>query len=168
MRIRDESKKDTAAVRALNIEAFGTPSEANLVDALRKQMGLLISLVAEQDEQILGHILFSPVSLSGHTDLKIMGLGPMAVAPPHQRKGIGSQLVPTGLKKCKQLDYIAVVVLGHPDFYPRFGFVPSSHFDIDYEYDVPEEVFMAAELVPGSLRGKSGRVKYNPAFKEFL
>ncbi len=93
-----------------------------------------------------------------------MGLAPMAVAPEHQRKGIGSALVRAGLEQCKQLGFAAVVVLGHPEYYPRFGFSPSSRFGINSEYEVPEEVFMAMELQPGALSGKTGRVKYHAAF----
>ena len=93
-----------------------------------------------------------------------MGLAPMAVVPGKQRQGFGSALVRAGLEQVKELGFVAVVVLGHPGFYPRFGFVPSSRFGIDCEYDVPAEVFMALELQPESLGGRSGRVKYHAAF----
>ena len=129
MHIRHETNQDIGAVRTLNIKAFDTPSEADLVDSLRGNVQPLISLVAEQDQHILGHIMFSPVTLSGHPGLNMMGLGPMAVAPPHQRKGIGSQLVHAGLEQCRKLGCIVVVVLGHPEFYPRFGFVPSTRYN---------------------------------------
>ncbi len=95
-----------------------------------------------------------------------MGLAPMAVAPMHQKKGTGSALVQAGLDQCRQLDFVAVVVLGHPEYYPRFGFSPASQFGIGSEYDVPEEVFMAMELQPDALSRKTGRVRYHPAFKE--
>jgi putative acetyltransferase len=108
--------------------------------------------------------MFSPVSLSGHPALKIMGLAPMAVAPEHQRKGIGSALVRAGLEQCKQLGFGAVVVLGHPAYYPRFGFSSSTRFGIGCEYEVPEEAFMVVELQAGFLRGTSGKVKYHAAF----
>lgn len=165
MRIRtEEEEKDWAAVYAVNAAAFETPAEANLVDALRQQAPTIISLVAENDEMVVGHIMFSPVSLTGHPDVRIMGLGPMAVTPKLQRKGIGSALVPAGVERCKQLGFGAVVVLGHPKYYPRFGFVPSSRFGIGCEYEVPEEVFMVMELQPGYLRGMSGIIKYHAAF----
>ena len=164
MLIRAEQEDDRAAVHAINVAAFETSSEADLVDALREQATPVVSLVAEDNGAIVGHIFFSPVSLSGHPGLKVMGLGPMAVAPEHQSKGIGSALVRMGLEQCKELGFVAVVVLGHPEFYPRFGFSPSTRFGISSEYDVPEEVFMATELEPAALEGKTGTVKYHAAF----
>lgn len=104
------------------------------------------------------------MTLSGHDDLKIMGLAPMAVAPSQQRRGIGSALVRAGLERCRALGAGAVVVLGHPAFYPRFGFVPSTHFNIACEYDMPEEAFMVMELERGFLRGASGTIRYHEAF----
>lgn len=164
MLIRAEKENDRDAVYAVNASAFETPSEANLVDALLEQAQPVVSLVAEDNGEVVGHIMFSPVSLSDYPDLKVMGLAPMAVAPEHQRKGIGSALVRAGLEQCEQLGYAAVVVLGHPEYYPRFGFSPSSRFGIYSEYEVPEDVFMAMELQLGALSGKTGRVKYHAAF----
>src|SRR5262245_47572397 len=153
MLIRDERTDDRAVVHAVNQAAFETSVEASLVDALREQASPVVSLVAEEDGAVVGHILFSPVSLSGHPGLKIMGLAPMAVLPEQQRKGIGSALVKDGLLRCKQLGFGAVVVLGHPEYYPRFGFLPGKRFGIESEYPVPEEVFMVLELDPGFLDG---------------
>ena len=164
MPIRAEKECDREAVRAVNISAFETTSEADLVDALRQQVQPVISLVAEENGEVVGHILFSPVSLSGHPNLKVMGLAPMAVAPSHQKKGAGSALVQAGLEQCTQLGIVAVVVLGHPEYYPRFGFSPASQFGIESEYDVPDEVFMAMELRPEALSGKTGGVRYHSAF----
>ena len=164
MLVRAEQDKDRAAVHAVYVAAFETPSEANLVDALREQAQPVVSLVAEEDGAIAGHTMFSPVSLLGHPGLKVMGLAPMAVAPKHQRKGTGSALVRAGLEQCRQLGFVAVVVLGHAGYYPRFGFLPSTHFGIGCEYDVPEDVFMAMELQPAALRGITGTVKYHAAF----
>ena len=164
MLVRAEEQRDWPAVHAVNVSAFETPAEANLVDALREQAQPLVSLIAEDNGAIVGHIMFSPVSLSGHPGLKIMGLAPMAVAPAHQRKGIGSALVRAGLEQCQQLGFGAVVVLGHPTYYPRFGFSSSARFGIGCEYEVPEEVFMVVELEAGCLRGASGKVRYHAAF----
>ena len=95
-----------------------------------------------------------------------MGLGPMAVAPEHQRAGVGSALIRAGLDACRALDRSAVVVLGHATYYPRFGFVPASTFGLACEYDVPDEVFMALELVPCALSDVSGTTRYSPAFSD--
>lgn len=164
MQIRPEQPADITSVHALNATVFETPAEADLVDALREQVQPLISLVAEDSDTIVGHIMFSPVTIPGRDDLKLMGLAPMAVATDRQRQGIGSALVRAGLDHCRQLVTSAVVVLGHPEYYPRFGFEPSERFGIGCEYDVPPEVFMAIELQPGSLQDASGRVKYHSAF----
>ncbi|MBU8914053.1 MAG: N-acetyltransferase [Spirochaetales bacterium] len=163
MLIRAEEESDQAAVYAVNASAFETPAEAQLVDALREQAQPVVSLVAEDNGKVVGHIMFSPVSLSGHPDLRVMGLGPLAVAPEHQRNGVGSALVGAGLDQCRHLGLAAIIVLGHPGYYPRFGFSPSSRFGIDSQYQVPEEVFMAMELQPGALSGKHGTIKYHAA-----
>lgn len=166
IQIRPEKPGDYASIYAINTAAFETPAEANLVDRLRSEAHPVISLVAEAEGEILGHILFSPVTLTGHPDLKIMGLGPMAVKPERQKNGVGSALVSAGLERCKDFGYRAVVVLGHTWFYPRFGFQPSTRFDICSEYDVPEEAFMVLELQQGYLSGASGMIKYHPAFTQ--
>ena len=164
MIVRSERSGDVAAIRGVNLAAFESAVEADLVDALRVQATPIVSLVADDSGSITGHILFSPVTLSGSSDLKIMGLAPMAVLPARQREGIGSALVSAGLDACKRLGFGAVVVLGHAGYYPRFGFVPASRFGIASEYDVPDEVFMAIELEPGALNGTSGTIRYHSAF----
>lgn len=164
MHIRPETVKDYTAVHILNESAFETSAEANLVDVLRREAQPFISLVAEESGKIVGQIMFTPVSLQDHHDRKIMGLGPMAVLPEFQGKGIGSSLVRAGLMKCKEIGYAAVVVLGHPWFYPRFGFMPSVKYDIHCEYHVPPEVFMIIELQPLYLNNVKGIIQYHPAF----
>ena len=164
MLIRTEEKRDWAAVRAVNEAAFETATEADLVDALRAQAQPVASLIAEDAGAVVGHIMFSPVLLPNHPELRIMGLAPMAVAPEYQRKGIGSALVRAGLERCKDLGFGAVVVLGHPEYYPRFGFAPSVAYGIGCEYEVPQEAFMVLELQPGYLRRASGKVEYHAAF----
>jgi putative acetyltransferase len=148
----------------VNLAAFGMSAEADLVDALRGQVEPIVSLVAEEDGTIVGHIQFTPVTLVGHPQLKVMGLAPMAVVPARQRKRIGSALIRQGLEGCRRLGVSAVVVLGHAGYYPRFGFVPASRFGIGCEYDVPDDVFMILELVEGILQGKPGTIRYHPAF----
>ena len=134
------------------------------MDVLRTKGVELISLVADIDGAVVGHILFSAVSLSGQSHLKVMGLGPMAVTPLQQRRGIGSALIWEGLSRCQDLGCHAVVVLGHAEYYPRFGFVPAAEYAIRFEYDVPEEAFMVAELETGALQGISGLIRYDQAF----
>ena len=144
--------------------AFDTGSEADLVDRLRERANPFISLVADDGGSIVGHILFTPVTLSGHANLRLLGLAPMAVVPSAQRRGIGSALVCAGLERCRKEGAAAVVVLGHPAYYPRFGFSAASGFGIRSEYDVPDEAFMALELEAGSLRGRTGTIRYHDAF----
>jgi len=164
--IRDEVARDHAAVRHVVASAFETAAESRLVDALRERARPVVSLVAEKAGSVVGHVMFSPVSLSGHPEVPMMGLAPMAVAPEHQRTGIGSALARAGLDRCAQLGIAAVVVLGHPAYYPRFGFVPASRFEIDCEYADTEEAFMAIELIDGALRTASGRIHYHAAFAD--
>lgn len=166
MPIRPENACDRQQVHAINVAAFGSSAEADLIVNLRQRAQPIVSLVAEDGNELVGHIMFSPVTLPGHSDLKFMGLGPMAVAPAHQGRGYGSALVEAGLDQCRNLNVSAVVVLGHPEFYPRFGFSRSAVFGIDSEYDVPEEVFMAMELAPGRLQAVSGTVRYHAAFAD--
>jgi putative acetyltransferase len=164
MRVRPETDADRASVRAVNEAAFGSPAEADIVAALRAKGVELVSLVADVDGIVVGHVLFSRVSLAGHDELKLMGLGPLAVLPMYQRKGIGSALVREGLSRCRQLGARAVAVVGHPQYYPRFGFVAASSFGIRCKYDVPADVFMLAELESGALAGASGLLLYDEAF----
>ncbi len=159
-----ERPDDIDAIHQLHCAAFGTGAEASLVNALREQARPLISLVAEDGDVILGHILFSPVTLLSRPELRMMGLAPMAVDPAHQQKGIGSALVRAGLETCRELGFEAVVVLGHAQYYPKFGFGPASRFGLTSEYEVPDEAFMAVELQPGALRGSRGTIRYHPAF----
>jgi|SRR5882724_8591774 len=167
MVIREERQGDAERIRGVNLAAFETSTEADLVDALRRDATPLVSLVAEDDQNVMGHILFSPVTLASAPGLTLMGLAPMAVVPSRQRQGVGTALVREGLERCRQLNAAAVVVLGHPEYYPRFGFVPAIRLSLRSEYDVPEETFMVRELRDGVLRGLSGTVRYHPVFGTF-
>ena len=164
--IRAEEERDWPAVHAANAAAFETSGEARLVARLREEAQPMISLVAAENDEVLGHIMFSPVSLSGHLHLKMMGLGPMAVLPKLQRKGIGSALVRAGLELNQQLGFGAVVLVGHPEFYARFGFEPAERFGLACEFDVPAAAWMALELHPGFFDKVEGTVKYHSAFRE--
>ena len=167
MLIRLEQEADRQQIRIINTSAFDTDAEANLVEALRQSDIPLISLVAEEKNQLIGHILFSPVSLAGQAHAPaIAGLAPMAVLPEWQGKGVGNRLVREGLKYCAEAGYDAVVVLGHPDYYPRFGFVPASTFNIKSEYEVPDEAFMLKELKQSALTGIQGVIQYHQAFHQ--
>ena len=163
MRIRDEIPDDFVIVNNILTAAFNSPGEAGLVDRLRDEAAPLVSLVAESDGVIVGHILFSPVTIE-NADALLFGLAPMAVRPADQRGGIGSALVREGLARCASLDAAGVIVLGHSAYYPRFGFVPACTFGISSTYDVPDEVFMALELSQGSLASIAGVARYHPVF----
>ena len=125
-----------------------------------------LSLVATIDERVVGHILFTPVTIEPPVECRIAGLAPMAVRPAHQRAGIGGQLIRAGLEECRRRGYSAVVVLGHPEYYPRFGFAPAHTFDLTCEFPSPPEAFMAMELEAGALRTIRGVVRYQPQFAE--
>lgn len=167
MIIREERQGDAERIRGVNLAAFETSTEADLVDALRRQATPIVSLVAEDNANVVGHILFSPVTLASDPGLILMGLAPMAVVPSRQRQGVGSTLVREGLERCRQLNVAAVVVLGHPDYYPRFGFLPAVRLSLRSEYDAPDEAFMVRELRDGVLRGRSGTIRYHSVFGDF-
>lgn len=162
--IRPEAPADVAGIQAVLRSAFETGLEADLVDALREQARPLASLVAVIDDAVVGHIMFSPVTLSSDPQVALMGLAPMAVTPDRQRQGIGTALVRAGLDACRHLGTVGVVVLGHPEYYPKFGFVRASTLGWRSEYEVPDEAFMAIELNPGTLGGKPGTIRYHAAF----
>ena len=160
--VRPERPSDRDAVRRVNEAAFGRSDEADLVDRLRQSEPRYLGLVADVGGEVVGHILFTSITLDAGVDVR--GLAPMAVLPDRQRSGVGSALVRAGLSACRDDGAEAVVVLGYPAYYPRFGFRPASAFGITSEYDVPDEAFMALELADGALGGASGVVRYSPAF----
>ena len=162
--VRDEQPADHGLVHALNQGAFARAAEAELVDVLRVQAQPLVSLVAESAGTIIGHILFSPVTSDADAGARLMGLAPMAVVQARRRQGVGSALVRAGLARCHGIGAGAVVVLGHPLYYPRFGFVPATHFRLSSEYAAPADAFMALELEPGYLQGRAALVRFHAAF----
>jgi len=165
--VRAEAAGDGGAVAAVNRAAFERPDETELVDRLRREAAPQVSLVGEADGEIVGHIFFSPVTIEqAPGDALWMGLAPMAVQPQRQRRGIGGTLVRAGLGACRALGAAGVVVLGHPRYYPRFGFAPAARFGLRCEYDVPDDTFMATELVPGALSRVAGLVRYGRAFAD--
>ncbi|MGB5813770.1 MAG: N-acetyltransferase [Thermoanaerobaculia bacterium] len=164
--IREEERTDHEQVFEVNAQAFETDLEANLVESLRRRVDPLLSLVALVDERVVGHILFTPVTVEGCAKggAALMGLGPMAVLPECQNRGIGSRLVEEGLARCRALGTEAVVVLGHADYYPRFGFEPAKRFALRYKSEELDPYFMVLELRPGALETVSGDVHYSPEF----
>jgi len=165
--IRPETPEDVDSIRYVNEQAFGQREEADLVEKLRNRGVVTLSLVAVLADQSVGHILFSPVTIESEcSSFEAITLAPMAVLPEYHRKGIGSQLARAGLEGCQRLGHEVVVVVGHPAYYPRFGFAPAKPQGIDCEFEVPEEAFMILELRRGALAGKGGTVKFQPEFKE--
>ncbi|MFH1639447.1 MAG: N-acetyltransferase [Chloroflexota bacterium] len=165
--IRLETPEDIDTIRHVNEAAFGQKTEAELVEKLRSRGGLMLSLVALRDSEVAGHIVFSPVRVEAeHASFEAIALAPMAVLPAYQRQGIGTQLVLSGLKECRRLMHEIVVVLGHPAYYPRFGFVPAKPRGIDCEFEVPDEAWMMLELQQGTLAGRRGTVIFPPEFHE--
>lgn len=162
---RVEKPGDADSIRQTNDLAFEGPLEGRIVDALRGTPDS-ISLVATMNERVVGHILFTPVSVEPAVNVRVAGLAPMAVHPDHQRSGIGGELIRAGLEECRRQGYSAVVVLGHPEYYPRFGFAPAHTFGLTCEFPSPPEAFMALELSPGALGGIHGLVRYRPEFAE--
>lgn len=156
---------DHAAIRQVNRLAFGGEGEARLVDALRDGGFARISLVAEEDGRIIGHILFSILTIATpQGEIEALSLAPLAVVPSQQRRGIGSSLVREGLRACREAGHRIVIVLGHPEFYPRFGFSAKLTGPLRSPYSGPS--FMAVELVPDALRGIEGEVRYPAPFDD--
>jgi len=166
--LRREMPADRPAVHMVNEPAFGRPQEADLVDRLRDGCPGLFSLVAVAGVKVVGHILFSPAVIDGgHGSLTGMGLVPIAAMPELQRCGFGSALMRAGLGEIRVSGEPFVIVLGHPEYYPRFGFVPASRFRIRCEYDgVPDEAFMILVLKDEALTGIFGVARYRPEFAD--
>ena len=176
MRIREERKTDIDDIRNITNLAFGREEEGRIVDKLRDAGTLILSLVAVRDykeegkqlHEIVGHIGFSPAVIeSGKTNLPVICLGPVSVLPDYQKQGIGSKLVRAGLSKCLRLRHSIVVLVGHPAYYPRFGFVQARKLGIECEYgQAPDVTWMLIELQEGALAGRRGTVKFQPEFRE--
>jgi len=164
--IRKETPDDFPAVRYVNEQAFGGDVEARLVEMLRAANKAVVSLVAMDQGLVVGHILFSPITVAeAPQNFRGVGLAPMSVLPEFQNQGIGSRLVREGLEACKRLRYDAVVVLGHIEYYPRFGFSRAKDYRLDNEYDALD-AFMVMELKEGVLQTIRGLVRYAPEFNE--
>ena len=159
--IREERPEDIAAIRSVNDRALGQDLEGRIVDAIRSNGGALLSLVATLDGVIVGHILYSPIAVG---DSSGAALGPMAVLPDEQRRGIGARLIAEGRRRLGAQGCPFVIVLGHETYYPRFGFVPASNHGITCEWEVPEGVFMIQILDESKMAGVAGMAKYRDEF----
>jgi putative acetyltransferase len=157
--IRPETPADIPAIHAVNQAAFAQPDEADLVDRLREESAVLLSLVAESEDSIAGHILFTRMWAG---DTPAAALAPVAVDPARQRQGIGAALIRDGLERLRAAGERIVIVVGHPGYYPRLGFSTARAAALGHPF--PPEAFMALELVPGALDGIRGRVRYAAAF----
>jgi putative acetyltransferase len=168
--IREEEPGDEAAIHAVEALAFGQPLEAEIVDRVRVACPEHVSLVALLDSRIVGHILFTPVTIEAPEPAdqrpRGYGLGPMAVHLDHQGKGIGSALVRAGLARMREMGTPFVVVLGHPRYYPRFGFAPASRLSLRPQWEVPDEVFMIHVFAPSRELDLSGTARYRPEFDD--
>jgi len=165
MMIRPERVADYPSVEQVIRLAFGAEGEVTLVNELRREPGFVAehSLVAEDADsgQIVGHIFFSPITIH---QTPALALAPLAVLPDFQRTGVGKELVRRGLAEAQRLGHTIVVVVGHPEYYPKFGFVPARPFGLEAPFPVSDEAFMVCELVPGALAGGSGMVNYAAPF----
>jgi putative acetyltransferase len=167
--VREEQPGDAPVIRKVHEQAFGQSQESDIIDKLRRNCSNLLSLVAVAEDQVVGHILFSPVEIkSEQTIVRGMGLAPMAVLPEFQRQGIGGTLVREGIKILKRRNCPFVIVLGHAEYYPRFGFEPANRYRIRSEWEVPDDAFMILVLNPSIMRDVSGVARYRREFGEAL
>jgi putative acetyltransferase len=165
--IRREVPDDYTAIREVHVAAFGQDNEARLVEELRACSGFdgRLSLVAERDGRVIGHVLFSPITIRGECGaIAALVLAPLAVLPAHQNSGVGSRLVRRGLKACRGLGHGLVIVVGHPDFYRRFGFRRARSRGLTLPFDAPDDAFLLWEATPDEPRDIAGTVEFPPAF----
>jgi putative acetyltransferase len=168
LKIRQQGLQDEQAVHQVNALAFEREEEARLVEAIRTAPDSIpeLSLVAVLDDRIVGHILFSPITIqTPEASLPAISLAPLAVLPEYQGQGIGSALVRTGIEECRRLGHRIIIVLGHPGYYPRFGFSTALARDLVCPFGEVGEAWMALELQPGALNGVLGAVRYPPCFE---
>lgn len=166
VRVREEGAADVARTFEVVERAFGSRLEADLVDALRRSARPQVSLVAESDDGVVGHVFFSPVSVDSERPAPPAAqLSPVAVLPAAQRRGVGSALVRAGLERCREVGWAAVFLVGNPDYYRRFGFELAG--PQGFSYPGPHDPYLQLlELSPGALSGVGGRIRLHPAFAE--
>jgi putative acetyltransferase len=163
--IRPEQPEDRSHIFKIHESAFNQDNESRLVDALRKGKTWIpeLSLVAEINGKVAGHVLFSKISIGRTPSL---ALAPVGVAPGYQGRGLGDRLIRAGLEKAREMGFGSVIVLGHPEYYPRFGFEPASKWGLECPFTIPDDAFMALELKPGALSRVKGTVRYPAPFKD--
>ncbi len=170
--LRRETPADHSAVAGVIALAFkgldkSDGTEGELVNKLRTRKNFIsaLSIVAEADRKVIGYILFTEIEIiADGKSSESLALAPIAVLPEFQKQGIGGSLIMEGLKKAADLGFSSVVILGHPNYYPRFGFKPASVWNIKAPMKVPDINFMAVELRKDALTNVSGTVKYPPEF----
>ena len=167
--IRPERPGDEEVIAEVNRRAFGGEEEVGIIAAIRGSEYFIpeLSLVAESEDRLVGHIMFSLINLIRFDQPAetILSLAPMAVDPEDQNKGIGSALVRAGMEKARELGHRIVIVIGHPGYYPRFGFMQARILGFEIGINVPDEAFMVAGLQPDALQESSGMVQFSPPFK---
>jgi putative acetyltransferase len=168
--IREEEVRDIEAIRNVNEAAFEGEAEANVVDTLRQVCDGCSSVVAVEGDEVVGHVMFSPATIENvDGDIWGMGLAPLAVLPNHQRRGIGTTLIEHGLAMLREKGCPFVIVLGHADYYRRFGFVPASRYNLRCQWEgIPDEAFMILVYDQELLKGVSGVAKYREEFTEAM
>ena len=168
LEIRKEEPKDRDAVHHLNLIAFDNGPEAVLVDKLRASCKEYLSFVAVEDSFVIGHILFTPATVEDCSAVG-MGLAPMSVVPSHQKKGVGSQLVRHGIEFLRNAGCPFIIVLGHPEYYPRFGFELASKYQLRSQWEgVPDDAFMIVVLDSGVLRKTGGIARFREEFDDAM
>ena len=166
--IRKEEERDYKKVYEVNRLAFQQENESKLIEKIRKGKNFVpdLSLVAKIDDEIVGHILFSRIKIVGDSIFESLALAPVAVIPEFQKQGIGAELIKKGIEKAKELGFDSIIVLGHKEYYPKFGFKRASNWSIECPFEVPDEAFMAIELTEKAFEDKAGTVRYPDEFME--
>ncbi len=168
IRIRQEVKEDYKRVYEINEMAFGQENESKLIEKIRRGPNFVpeLSLVAEKDNEIVGHILFSKIKIVGESEFETLMLAPIAVIPELQKQGVGGKLIKKGIEKAKELEFDSIIVVGHKDYYPKFGFQKASQWGVQCPFEVPDGAFMAIELTEKALENKAGVVLFPQEFME--
>ena len=170
MRVEEAADSEYPAILALHKDSFEGELESILVAKLRSDESFdsSLSFVLKENNSLIGHVLFTKLLIKGpnQSTTTALALAPMAIRPDKQKQGFGKILLKEAIKRCAELGHGAIIVLGHPEYYPKFGFTPASKWNIKYPAEVPDEAFLALELIPGYLDNAQGCVEYLKAFSE--